>query len=518
MSDGKRNDDERENPSDIRQIATGDLKCKTETITLRDLSSVRRGDAWSRRRQRNRDDVVTQDEQSHHDDQATHAVADAQMPDTDKSVALPSDLSILGPSEISCFENTILDPKVDIGSIQNKGSDNNYDLSASSGSRSSGSNELFIPAKGGALARSPNGPQDWRANAVSTIPKDPVVPYADVLKRIRSNYKLRELSEEDYVGCLETIIERDYFPDLVKLRIKNLLMEAESRGDTARAEYLREKLEHHDKDQEMNVKLRTVGNEDVSVNIGKGGLKLDQFSRIFTSEDNRSFGRLMEQSIVRNNELSGWMEEGERKHNMALANTQSKTNLGITDKNIQSNRSVSRNALFFNQNSEPDRNKGGTPFIRATNTAMPSDHDEHMAALECRQKARRTEKVKDAYHGKVNDLITQFGLRECKELVDEEQMERYDFVQTPLTSVGEVREYSVPKPIAREDLAERLRKKYQSKTSATPMAKTPSCRTPLLVQKLIAKHNSMADLQLRSSYNSSKYSKGSVRSGVIFKS
>ncbi|CDR94432.1 hypothetical protein, conserved [Babesia bigemina] len=408
------------------------------------------------------------------------------------------------------FANTILDPNVDIASVAAS--------SYTSGAEALSVHKSALPVRAkDTLKRTAACRQDWRANAVSTVVKDPIVPYQDVLERIRANYKLKELKEEDYVGCLETIIERDYFPDVVKLRMTNVLLEAEARGDTATAAVVRKRLEEHESGQEMNVNLKTLGNESVSINIGKGGLKLDQFSRIFTSEDNRSFGRLMEQTIIRNNARSRWMEEGEKKHNLALADTQQKTNLGIPDSNVLSNRAVSRNALFFNQSEGRTAEKSQAPLIRSANTYMPPDYEVRLAELDSKQKARRLEKVKDTYHGKVNDLITQFGFRECKELVDHEQMSKFNFVHTPLTAPGDPHEYAVPKPIPREELAEQLRKKYNSTSARTPMSKTPSCRTPLLVQRLIEKHNRGADMQLRESYSSSKRSRGSVRSSVFLK-
>ncbi|GFE54152.1 DGCR14, putative [Babesia ovis] len=487
------------------------------SISLGDLSDSWRGSDYKRRRQTHLDDSGNVPSSSDPDEPRTSTVS---QDDNSVSVKTVKDnlVSPTSPND-GIFENTILDPKVYIASFSAKGPDEILH-SASIANKPCGKGLELSLIKGGGQLVSAEKVNDWRTISVSTTPKETLVPYADVLKRIRTNYKLKELSEEDYVGCLETIIERDYFPDLMKLRIKTMIMEAENAGDANRALYLKKKLENLDKEnEEMRIKLRTAANEDISVNIGKGGLKLDEFSRIFTSEDNRSFGRLMEQSIIRSNEINSWMEDGERKHNLALAATQAKTNLGINDREVQSNRASSRNSLFFNDTStSSESNKNQAPIIRSANTYMPSNHEDRMAELEHRQKVRRTENVKDAYHGKVNDLITQFGLRECKELLDEEQLAKYDFVQTPLTSLSTEREYSVPKPIAREELAEKLRKKYQSTPAGTPMPNTPSCKTPLLVQKLIAKHNSMSDLQLRSSYSSSKYSKGSVRSGVIFKS
>ncbi|EDO07332.1 Nuclear protein Es2 family protein [Babesia bovis T2Bo] len=414
-------------------------------------------------------------------------------------------------SDTKKFENTILDPKVQIASLEKE---TNIDIIVSKKPDTT-SKVLNNDSSAVACAKSKN---DWRLNAVSTIQKEPLVPYDDVLQRIRRNYQLKELNEEDYVGCLESIIERDYFPGLMKLRVNNLLLEAESRGDQARVKYLKDKLQRLDDDNdEMNIKLRTTGNEDVVVNVGKGGLRIDEFSRIFTSEDNRSFGRLLEKSITQSNEKHSWMEGVARKHNLAIASNQVLTNLGISSGEVQSNKEHSRNALFFNKDygiNMPTTNKSQ---IRHNNTSMPSDHDEMISKLESRQKKRRAEHLKNAFHGKVNDLIAEFGLSECKDLIDQEQMAKYDFVQTPLISLGNDATYDVPKPIAREEIAERLRKKYQSTPLKTPLANTPHCKTPLLIQKLIAKHNKLTDPQLRSSYRSSKYSRGSVLSGPVSK-
>lgn len=167
-------------------------------------------------------------------------------------------------STVCDFANTILDPNVDIASIIPSTS------GSTGGSLSLQNSSLGIRTKD-ALKRSATRRQDWRADAVSTLVKDPIVPYKDLLDQIRTNYKLKELKEEDYIGCLETIIERDYFPDLVKLRMTNLLMEAETRGDTATAAVVRKRLDEYNNQQELNVNLKTLGNENVSINIGKGG-------------------------------------------------------------------------------------------------------------------------------------------------------------------------------------------------------------------------------------------------------
>ncbi|KAK1443430.1 hypothetical protein BgAZ_203060 [Babesia gibsoni] len=375
-------------------------------------------------------------------------------------------------------------------------------------------NALALRGHEGGLVSCGPGEVDHRVNDVSVIPKDSIVPHADMLKRIRTNYKLKELSEEDYVGCLETIIERDYFPELVRLRLTNALMEAETKGDDETAALVRKRLEQYDHDRDMHVQLTTLGNEKVSLNLGKGGLTLDEFSRIFTSEDNRSFGKLMEQAIIRTNKRNHWMEEGERKHNLAISNIQKNTNLGIKDKDVLSNAYVSRNALFFGQ-PENTSSKGTKCTIRTANTSMPSDHGDRMEQLNHKQKMKRTGKVKQDYYDKVNDLISQYGLRECKELLEDEQKVMYDFVSTPLLASSGKKEYTVPQPVTREAIADRLLKKYNASSSKTPIPGTPTCRTPLLVQNLIAKHKQGADLQLRKSYSSAKYSRGSTRSSVI---
>lgn len=356
--------------------------------------------------------------------------------------------------------------------------------------------------------------KDKRADSISLKLSEPLVPHGDILKKIRTNYRLKELTEEDYVCCLETIIERDYFPELVRLRMSNALLEAETRGDERSASILRDKIEKYDENQEVKVHLKTVNNEKVVLNLGKGGLTLDEFSGIFTSEDNRSFGRLMEKAILKSNIESKWMEDGEKKHNLALVDCQRNTNIGIKDRGVLANKVVSRNALFF---SPPDVSSDNGPraTIRSTNTYMPSDHDARMEELDHKQKMKRTEKVKHTHYSKVNELITQYGLRECKQLLDEEQKAIYDFVSTPVTLPGADQSYSIPKPVTREDIAERLRKKYNAGTSRTTVPNTPIARTPLLVQNLIAKHRKGVDLQLRKAYGSSKHSRGSTHSSVL---
>ncbi|KAK1935883.1 hypothetical protein X943_000179 [Babesia divergens] len=401
------------------------------------------------------------------------------------------------------FDNTLEDPTVDVVNAHNTA-----EIRSMSGAQNlrsfDNANVMAVSNENGTASKSRATLRDVRANAIQTVLKDPIVPHGETLKRIRASYQLKELSEEDYVGCLETIIERDYFPHLVKLRLTNALLEAETRGDDVTAELIRKRLEAYDQRDEIIVQLSTVDKEKVSLNLGKGGLTLDEFARIFTSEDNRSFARLLEQTIIKKNANSGWMEEGERRHNRALCNIQSKTNLGIKDNNILTNKVVSRNGLFFNQRDPSAPVSGSKAIIRTSNTYMAADHEMRMSELDRKQKKKRTEKVADMHYNKVNELITQFGLRECRELLDEEQKAKYDFVHTPLISSGPSQEYNVPVPATREEVAEKLRKKYSSSSGKTPMAQTPMCRTPLIVQKLIAKHKSGVDMQLRKSYSSSK--------------
>ncbi|UKJ88192.1 hypothetical protein MACJ_000636 [Theileria orientalis] len=379
-------------------------------------------------------------------------------------------------------------------------------------------------------------------NGVSTEVKLPVVPYSSTLTRLEKRKLVKELNEDDYVACMENIIERDYFPDLLKYRYLKAISEAEKSGNNKLAGMLDRELDMI-KSGEINndVYLRTIADENVVVNLGKDGLKLDEFNRIFSSEDNRSFDKLMEKDIHEKNERTKWMEDAEYKHNLALADVQKKTNVGEKSTALQLNKFEARNLLFFSPDPKIVRPEGGLILARNTNLSLGDKELDQMAAM---QTNRRNKIIKRKKDEEISDLIVAQGVSRNKELLEMSgNMSSYVFTPkiisgeaepiftwgtigsvesipaTPVPterdpvkkvimedeSLRDGKEFDMPRPLVREEIANKLYRKLKApKTPIRP--DTPfTPKTPLIVQKLIAKHSKGVDTQLRDSYSLRKY-------------
>ncbi|XP_077211169.1 uncharacterized protein LOC143846579 [Tasmannia lanceolata] len=150
------------------------------------------------------------------------------------------------------------------------------------------------------------------------------------------------LNEDSYVASIEKIIERDFFPDLPKLRDRLDWLEAirtgdsiqirdaqlkilERRGKTTIPNNLDGKIQtpaskifssptptpfHIDKTpSNLTSGLGEFGGDDLGIDDDK--LSLDEFFRHYTSEDNHSFSKIMEKVSLKRKERYGYLMEGE---------------------------------------------------------------------------------------------------------------------------------------------------------------------------------------------------------------
>ncbi|XP_953985.1 uncharacterized protein TA05680 [Theileria annulata] len=390
-------------------------------------------------------------------------------------------------------------------------------------------------------------------NGVSTEVKMPLVPYRSTLSRLEKRKKVKELTEDDYVACMENIIERDYFPDLLKYRYLKAISDAENAGNKRLAKKLTRELEMIKSGQlNNNVYLKTLADENIMVNLGKDGLKLDEFNRIFSSEDNRSFDRLMEKDIESKINKTKWIEDSEYKHNLAISDIQKKTNLGIRAHYTHHNRFEARNSLYFTpEQSIPDQ-KPCEIMSQNTNLNIDEKELERMKEMHVKKIEENKQRMADE---KLSELIAAEGVSKNKELLKNSKYGN-SYVFTPKIIAGESepiftwgtissiesipptpivgsdnksgpddltssdtvkniiksdkslkdgKEFNMPKPLDREEIANKLYKKL--KTPKTPMTPgTPfTPRTPLIVQRLIAKHTKNVDVQLRDAYSIRKY-------------
>lgn len=163
--------------------------------------------------------------------------------------------------------------------------------------------------------------------------------------------RMRVLDEDAYVEAIEKIIERDYFPDITKLRDRLDWIQAVKTRDPIQIrdaqlkiiERRGKKANHHVGDtvgktqtpgstflrnftplDEFDGKTpRTPGvsgrefpGGEVDVDDGDGdidlNLSLDEFFRRYTSEDNDSFSRILEKVNRKKKEKYGFLLEGEK--------------------------------------------------------------------------------------------------------------------------------------------------------------------------------------------------------------
>jgi hypothetical protein len=178
------------------------------------------------------------------------------------------------------------------------------------------------------------------------------------------------LTEDDYTDAVSHIIERDFFPDLAHLRIRHELLQARESGDWALAQDLQWKLvnlsrptplssvaatpgrmtpgatplraaelsgavtpagatprisswERDDDDVEStvavpsdmpsNAALQLADGKQVVVDLQK--VRLDDFHRVFTSEDNAAFEEILKRDYERKAAKQWWIEHAEKEHN-----------------------------------------------------------------------------------------------------------------------------------------------------------------------------------------------------------
>eukprot|EP00262_Sarcandra_glabra_P013808 TRINITY_DN3899_c0_g1_i3.p1 TRINITY_DN3899_c0_g1~~TRINITY_DN3899_c0_g1_i3.p1 ORF type:complete len:488 (-),score=63.56 TRINITY_DN3899_c0_g1_i3:150-1613(-) len=162
------------------------------------------------------------------------------------------------------------------------------------------------------------------------------------LTTLSSNPKKRAavLDEDTYVAAIEKIVERDFFPDLPKLRDRLDWLEAVRSNDPivirdAQLKIL-ERRAGRTLNSDFDCKIRTPSssclittpfdvdrtlNSDSSPmgeSLSDDSYSLDEFFRQHTSEDNESFSKIMERVNRKKRERFGYLLEGEKEEQKSL--------------------------------------------------------------------------------------------------------------------------------------------------------------------------------------------------------
>jgi len=241
--------------------------------------------------------------------------------------------------------------------------------------------------------------------AVSTQP----VPNPYPTKSIPSTV----LEDEDYAEALDSIIERDYFPDLKRLRIESALLMAQNTNDFVTADRLQAKLENtfttpsSSRAPDTPLSVSGVSSWNGTEFDGEGcssmkkphfaklpsgqwirlntDVRLDKFHRKYTSKETAAFEALIIKDKKRRREKEEWIEDRERQHNKRVAVARAKTDTrDITipdslknevDMPVISTKHEARNSFIFpvlNIPTQQGEDLSSKPNVQFKNTRLPT--------------------------------------------------------------------------------------------------------------------------------------------------
>ena len=116
------------------------------------------------------------------------------------------------------------------------------------------------------------------------------------------------VEEDDYIAGVSTIIERDFYPHLEKLRAQSSYLDAVNNNDKSRAYQLQFELARLTR---ANTAAESITADDSSKANLNTSLDLDSFQATYTSEDNASFQEIIKQQNNDNRDRYHYLWQGE---------------------------------------------------------------------------------------------------------------------------------------------------------------------------------------------------------------
>ena len=164
-----------------------------------------------------------------------------------------------------------------------------------------GGDALILPPRPRKRAKT----QDNRQLALINAPEDDPFKFVEVGRKDRKGKEV--LEEQVFEEGLSRIIERDYFPDLKRLRLQLKLLEAMDSGDPRVLREVCAKVEEMLGDKEKDEAPSPSQDELASLSV-------NNFLTRFTSEDNASFAELAEQAKGEHRRKYWWLYHDARQH------------------------------------------------------------------------------------------------------------------------------------------------------------------------------------------------------------
>jgi len=209
------------------------------------------------------------------------------------------------------------------------------------------------------------------------------VPQSPISRAKARKRNIKVLEEDDYVDKVDQIIERDFFPELEKLKAQSEYIEARERKDYVTMNRLQEKysgcrpatgrlqspatfetpqdLPRENDPRRPEPDENTGSNEkeednDVALSSGseKGKETLDMFMSKHTSEDNESFFEIQEESTRKHKIKHSWMYKDEtlclemKAKQMALPSIEEQATLPIKQLDVDTWTYQNINTVFHN--------------------------------------------------------------------------------------------------------------------------------------------------------------------------
>ena len=246
--------------------------------------------------------------------------------------------------------------------------------------------------------------------------------------------KQKILEEEEYLSILEYIVEKDFFPELSKLKLRTSYLDALETNDLEKLRDIQMQLEKKDNEG-------LYENEEDKSKSKQETSSLNGFLYKNTSEDNASFEKLMELTRKKQHEKYAWLFEKQKELNDKpdeILYLKSPLESDNVSKPLQTWPYKARNALMYTPDGveasveEEIKSKGNKKqIIEHKNTRFYENPFDNYASQTAMIKATRD-------HANLQKAVGKIGIDGKLEQTDDSlaNIRGYTFVATPSPAPG----------------------------------------------------------------------------------